>query len=127
MDSKTLARIGAVVFVAVAITATVIEINRPADQRSNEAMASGLSPTTRDPLDAELARCGAIGEAGARDPSCLKAWADNRRRFLGQPAPATSSAPAASNPPTTFFPNAPASADPGKSTVLPEPAQPGAH
>jgi conjugative transfer region protein TrbK len=33
--------------------------------------------------DAALARCQALGEAGARDPQCLAAWAANRRRFLG--------------------------------------------
>ncbi|MBV9840617.1 MAG: putative entry exclusion protein TrbK-alt [Sphingomonadaceae bacterium] len=35
-----------------------------------------------DPLTAEFARCQALGEAGARDPQCLAAWAENRRRFL---------------------------------------------
>jgi conjugative transfer region protein TrbK len=82
MDGKTLARIGAVVFVAVAITATVIEMNR--HEVAPDNVATQARPVTvRDPLDAELTRCSGIGEAGARDPSCLKAWADNRRRFLG--------------------------------------------
>ncbi len=35
-----------------------------------------------DPLHAELSRCQALGEAGAHDPQCLAAWAQNRRRFL---------------------------------------------
>lgn len=101
MDGKTLARIGAVVFVAVAIVATAIEMNRTPD--SPDAPASSARPlVTRDPLDAELARCSGLGEAGARDPSCLKAWGQARRRFLGQPAPVASSSPSA---PTTLFPN----------------------
>jgi len=122
MDGKTLARIGAVVFVAVAIVATAIEMNRTPD--SPDAPAAFARPlVTRDPLDAELVRCGGIGEAGARDPSCLKAWGQARRRFLGQPAPVVSSSPPA---PTTLFPSAgaPASADPAMAAVPPEPAKP---
>jgi conjugative transfer region protein TrbK len=82
MDGKTLARIGAVVFVAVAITATAIEMNRH-EVAPNNVATQARPFTERNPLDTELARCSGIGEAGARDPSCLKAWADNRRRFLG--------------------------------------------
>ena len=107
MDGKTIARIGAVVFVALAITATAIEMSRPADQR-DDPVSVAQSITARDPLRAELARCGAMGEAGGRDPSCLRAWAENRRRFLGQPEPDAS----ASDAPTTLFPSAPASTTP---------------
>ena len=108
MDGKTLARIGAIVFVAVAITATAIEMNRKDDRPID--FATRVRPVaSQDPLAAELLRCSEIGEAGPRDPACLIAWAENRRRFLGQPAPAVSSVPSA---PTTLFPSAPASADP---------------
>ena len=83
MDGKTLARIGAIVFVAVAIVANAIEINRK-DERQ-DTFATQLRPiSARDPLDAELLRCSQIGEAGARYPGCFKAWAESRRRFLGQ-------------------------------------------
>lgn len=82
MDGKTRARIGAVIFVAVAITATAIEMNRH-EVAPNNVATQARPVTERNPLDTELARCSGIGEAGARDPSCLKAWADNRRRFLG--------------------------------------------
>lgn len=102
MDGKSLARIGAVVFVALAITTTVIEMNRSSDRQDDPAPLA-RSVTDRDPLRAELARCGSIGEAGARDPSCLRTWAENRRRFLGQPRRTTSPAPDA---PTTMFPSA---------------------
>jgi len=108
MDGKTLARIGAIIFVALEITATAIEMNRPAD-RPDDPVTVAQPVAARDPLRAELARCGAMGEAGGRDPSCLRAWAENRRRFLGQPEPAT--APA-SDTPTTLFPSAPASTTP---------------
>ncbi|MBN9604633.1 MAG: putative entry exclusion protein TrbK-alt [Afipia felis] len=81
MDGKMLARVSAIVFIAVAVTATAIEMARhedaPIDQIVDPAGAE-----TIDPLRAELIRCGGIGEAGPRDPSCLRAWAENRRRFL---------------------------------------------
>jgi len=37
------------------------------------------------PIDARLARCQALGAAGAENPDCLKAWNDARARFLGAP------------------------------------------
>jgi conjugative transfer region protein TrbK len=122
MDGKTLARIGAVVFVAVAIVATAIEVNRKPDSPDNAPAMAHSSPL-RDPLDAELARCSGIGEAGPRDPSCLRAWADNRRRFLGQPAPAPSPASSAPAAPTTMFPSAQDSAEPATPAVQPEPSR----
>ena len=85
MDGKTLARIGAIVFVAFAIVATAIDLSRP-DDRQGEFAMPGPAVIGHDPLDADLARCSALGEAGPRDPSCLKAWAENRRRFLGEPS-----------------------------------------
>ncbi len=87
MDGKTLARIGAIMFVAFAIVAAVIDMNRPGDSPADFSVP-GPAMIGRDPLDAELARCSGLGEAGPRDPSCLKAWAENRRRFLSQPAAA---------------------------------------
>lgn len=44
-------------------------------------------PVQVDPVRAELARCQALGAAGAQDPGCLKAWAEQRARFLGVRAP----------------------------------------
>ncbi|WP_375788580.1 putative entry exclusion protein TrbK-alt [Bradyrhizobium sp. Pha-3] len=83
MDKKAFARLGAVVFVALAITTTMIDMARQ-DGRLDAFVVPTHSVTTPDVLDAELLRCSEIGEAGARDPACLKAWAENRRRFLGQ-------------------------------------------
>ncbi|MCP1931024.1 putative entry exclusion protein TrbK-alt [Bradyrhizobium elkanii] len=104
MDTKILARIGAIVFVAIAITATAIEATR------KDRLPETWSPTRPtvahpDPLGAELLRCQALGEAGPRDPACLHAWAESRNRFLApgarpeerlpaaQPAPPPTSAP----------------------------------
>lgn len=81
MDGKMLARLGAVVFVAVAITATAIEMSRK--EETPEAWPSGRAAVTAaDPLRDELMRCQSLGEAGPRDPGCLRAWAENRNRFL---------------------------------------------
>lgn len=81
MDGKMLARLGAVVFVAVAITATAIEMSRK--EEAPEPWASGrTSQAQADPLRNELIRCQGLGEAGPRDTACLRAWAENRNRFL---------------------------------------------
>ena len=81
MDGKMLARLGAIVFVAVAITATAIEMSRK--EEAPEAWPSGRTTRAQaDPLRDELIRCQALGEGGPRDPGCLRAWAENRNRFL---------------------------------------------
>jgi conjugative transfer region protein TrbK len=81
VDTKLLARIGAVAFVAVAITATVIELTRK-EERPEAAPARPAQAGAADPLPAELLRCQSLGEAGPRDTACLRAWAESRRRFL---------------------------------------------
>ncbi|MER8646547.1 putative entry exclusion protein TrbK-alt [Mesorhizobium sp. M1252] len=107
MDGKILARIGAVVFIAVALTVAAIEMSGKDDEP--DALATrDRSIASQDPLAAELRRCTGIGEAGPRDPGCLKAWADSRRRFLRQRDLAAAPVAVA---PTTLFPNVPASAD----------------
>ncbi|TKT67805.1 conjugal transfer protein TrbK [Agrobacterium sp. LC34] len=82
MDGKMLARLGAVVFVAIAITATVIEITRK-DDPAPVNTAPALQPPA-DPLRATLRRCQQLGEAATSDPACLSAWAESRDRFLGR-------------------------------------------
>ena len=81
MDEKTLARLGAIIFIAFAITATVFEMTR------KQAAPTGgdvqpVNASVADPLRAELIRCQLLGEAGARDAACLRVWAENRTRFL---------------------------------------------
>lgn len=87
MEGKVLARIAAIVFVAIAITATVIEMTR-----EDDSVPASTAPTLQrpaDPLRATLRRCQQLGEAAASDADCLGAWAENRDRFLGRtPAPA---------------------------------------
>jgi conjugative transfer region protein TrbK len=98
MDGKMLARLGAVVFVAVAVTATAIEMSR--NEEPAESWASSRSNTTpSDPLRDELFRCQSLGEAGPRDPACLRAWAENRNRFLGPGARPAERLPEAASAP----------------------------
>ena len=76
------ARAAAMAFVLVAIAATAIQF-RHGDHRPAESLPASPAAVDADPLRAELARCQILGEAGAHDPGCLHAWAENRRRFLG--------------------------------------------
>lgn len=85
MDGTTLARIGAVMFVAVAITATAIELTRRNDAPAISIAEHAVSPSS-DPLRDELIRCQRLGEAGPRDADCLRAWAESRERFLAHGA-----------------------------------------
>ena len=88
MDGKMLARLGAVVFVAIAVTATAIDMARK-DEPSAPPPAPALAQPT-NPLRETLRRCQQRGEAAASDAGCLAAWAESRDRFLGRtPAPTT--------------------------------------
>jgi conjugative transfer region protein TrbK len=76
-----LARLGAVVFVGIAIAATAIELSRKEDGSATTSIGRSEAASA-DPLRGELIRCQELGEEGTRDPKCLRAWAENRRRFL---------------------------------------------
>ncbi len=82
MEGKTLARIGAIVFVAFAMTATVIELTRD-EEPARPAPAPAFAPSA-DPLRAEQRRCQQLGEAAVRDAECLAVWAETRDLFLGR-------------------------------------------
>lgn len=91
MDSKMLARLGAVVFVAIAITASAIEMNRKEPAPVVEP-ARAVEPVL-DPLREGQRRCQQLGQAAASDAECMRVWAETRDRFLGRsPAPAAPSA-----------------------------------
>ena len=81
MEGKNMARIAAIVFVAFAITATVIQMTRK-DEPVRPASAPALAPSA-DPLRAAQRRCQQMGETAANDPECLCTWAETRDRFLG--------------------------------------------
>lgn len=82
MDIKLLARLGAIVFVAIAITMTAIEMARAPEPSREEPPAIADISASTDPLLIELRRCQSLGAAGASDADCLRAWAENRHRFL---------------------------------------------
>ncbi|MBT1155911.1 putative entry exclusion protein TrbK-alt [Aminobacter anthyllidis] len=89
MDGKMLARLGAVVFVAVAITATAIELTRK-EAVPATAPVLVLRPEA-DQLHERQRRCQQFGLKAAEDAECLRVWAETRDRFLGRtpvpPAP----------------------------------------
>ncbi|CAN7498829.1 MULTISPECIES: putative entry exclusion protein TrbK-alt [Alphaproteobacteria] len=82
MDTGMLARLGAVIFVAIAITTTVVEMSRR-DDPAPFRPAPALQPPA-DPLRQSLRRCQQLGEAAVSDPACLSTWAESRDRFLGR-------------------------------------------
>ena len=85
MYTGMLVRLGAVVFVALAITAMAIEMTRKGEEPAPRS-AERSERAEPDSLREELRRCSRLGEAGARDPDCLNAWAQNRARFLAPKA-----------------------------------------
>ncbi|KFC62041.1 hypothetical protein FF80_03745 [Devosia sp. LC5] len=91
MDGKMLARLGAVIFVALAITATAVEMTRQED--APETRPARVVEPQRDPLRERQRACQQLGEAAATDAECLRVWGETRDRFLGRtPPPAPSSA-----------------------------------
>lgn len=89
MDGGMLARLGAIIFIAVAIAATAIEMTR---KEHLDPLPVSLQQPTRDPLREGQRRCQLLGQKAAEDMECLRIWAETRDRFLGRtPAPAVSS------------------------------------
>jgi conjugative transfer region protein TrbK len=84
MDGKMLTKLGAIIFVAFATTATAIDLTRN-NQPATTQRGPVVDPQTPhdDPLRDTLARCQGLGEAATSNNDCLAAWAENRRRFLG--------------------------------------------
>lgn len=82
MEGKVLARIAAIVFVAVAITAAIIEMTR--EDASGPAPSAPAPQPSTDPLREGQRRCQQMGDAAANDADCLAVWAETRDRFLGR-------------------------------------------
>jgi conjugative transfer region protein TrbK len=116
MDGKLLARIGAIAFAAIAITATALEMRNPAKPAPVDEVMTVMEPDG-DPLPAILRDCASLGEVGAHDRQCLDAWAENRRRFLSPKAPSNRA-------PIAHAPSMPIDAQPANEAfALPEGAQ----
>lgn len=88
MDGKMLARLGAVVFVAVAITAAVVEMTRKEELPATSPMR--VVQPERDSLREGQRRCQQLGQQAASDTECLRVWAATRDHFL-RPTPAPAS------------------------------------
>jgi conjugative transfer region protein TrbK len=122
MDGKIFPRLGAIIFVGVAITATVMERSSKDEEpqvQNLRADVSGDAPT----LHQMLRHCRDMGEAATRDSVCLKLWADNRNHFLGRTT-TLAAAPAANLAPPTPFPNELAPTDHAVPAEQPERFQP---
>ncbi len=82
MDSRMLARLAAIVFVAIAITASLIEMSRK-DEPAPVLAAPAAQPSD-DPMRSDLRRCQQMGRAATDDEDCLATWQKTRDRFLGR-------------------------------------------
>lgn len=82
MDGKMLARLAAIVFVAIAITASLIEMSRK-DEPVPTLTTSTVQPAN-DPMRAQLRHCQQMGRAALDDEDCLATWQHTRDRFLGR-------------------------------------------
>ena len=82
MDTKLFARIGAGAFVAIALTMSVLQLREERPEPLPEVIT--VFEPDGDPLPAQLRACAAMGELALSSSDCRAAWAEKRRRFLGQ-------------------------------------------
>lgn len=82
MDGKMLARLAAIVFVAIAITASLIEMSRK--DEALPMVSAPVVPLSSDPMRADLRRCQQMGRTALDDEGCLAIWQQTRDRFLGR-------------------------------------------
>ncbi|NQE63612.1 putative entry exclusion protein TrbK-alt [Caulobacter sp. RHG1] len=80
MSARLGFRLAAAGFALLAILVAALQARHPAPPAPNPRPAV----QTATPVDARLARCQALGAAGAQDPDCLRAWDAARNRFLGK-------------------------------------------
>lgn len=83
MEGKSLARLAAVIIVALAGTAAAIFVARDGGPSAPLTSLSSAPVPPLDTLHATLLHCAEMGEAAIHESDCLAAWAENRRRFLG--------------------------------------------
>jgi conjugative transfer region protein TrbK len=92
MDGKVVARIIAVIFVAIAVTATALGMIRKQELPTGSPTAPPLSMAP-SALREGLRRCQGLGDAALFDSRCSRLWAEQRDRFLGFGAQSTNPAP----------------------------------
>ena len=81
MDTKLFARVGAVAFIAIALTMTALTLREGPETGRPETIT--VWEPDGDPLPAQLKACNAMGELALSSPDCRAAWSEKRRRFLG--------------------------------------------
>jgi conjugative transfer region protein TrbK len=81
MDTKLFARVGAVAFVAIALTMTALTLREGPGTARPETIT--VWEPDGDPLPAQLKACNEMGELALSSPDCRAAWTEKRRRFLG--------------------------------------------
>ncbi|WP_323718134.1 putative entry exclusion protein TrbK-alt [Paracoccus aminovorans] len=82
MEGKAMARLIAILFLAIFMTVTLIRMERTGDLPPLPGREAHEQP--EDPLRADQRRCQRMGEAAAEDADCLRVWAETRDRFLGR-------------------------------------------
>ncbi|KGJ07425.1 conjugative transfer region protein TrbK [Paracoccus versutus] len=92
MGGKAMARLIAILFLAIVMTVTLIGMERSGDL---PPLPGRKTPARQeDSLREGQRRCQQMGEAAAEDAECLTIWAETRDRFLGRrpdpSSPATS-------------------------------------
>lgn len=82
MNVRLPARIGAFACLGIALAMGLIALRD--DPTTVAPRPARTIDAPSDPLMNKLRDCQLAGEAAGSDPGCLAAWAENRRRFLGQ-------------------------------------------
>ncbi|REF73591.1 putative entry exclusion protein TrbK-alt [Paracoccus versutus] len=95
MGGKAMARLIAILFLAIVMTVTLIRMERSGDLPPLPGRQ--VQPQAEDSLREGQRRCQQMGEAAAEDAECLAIWAETRDRFLGR-APAQSTPRPATSP-----------------------------
>lgn len=85
MTSALTFRLAAIGFALLALLVAALQTRHapPPPAPAPAPVATAPATSVVDPTRAELEHCQGLGETGAREPACLRAWADQRRRFLG--------------------------------------------
>lgn len=78
---RLFARIGAIGFVAVALTTTALQLRE--EPKPVPVEVTTVFEPDGDPLPLQLRTCAQMGELALSSPDCRAAWAEKRRRFLG--------------------------------------------
>lgn len=79
---KHVVRIGAAIFVGLALTMTALELRQ--EPAPSQAEIVTIADESSDGVKATLAYCAELGLEAASVDICTEAWAAERRRFLGQ-------------------------------------------